>query len=204
MLLLDVGNTNIKSYENGKIHSYAVYGFKYPKEKFYYICVNPEIKEKLIVLKNAINLEDKFLFKSDYKGLGVDRVAACYTVNDGVVVDAGSAITVDLMRKGAHLGGFIMPGLSSYKDSFANISSKLILNLDQNIRFEEIPANTNEALVYGVIKPVICAIEEFAKEKKIVVTGGDGKKLCRYLKNSVYDEELVFKGMKKVIKEREC
>ncbi len=204
MLLLDIGNTNVKVFKDGKTDRIGIREFEFPKEKFYYICVNETFKKRLKSVVDGINLEERFCLKSDYTGLGVDRVAACYAVNDSVVVDAGSAITVDLMKEGRHLGGFIMPGLSSYKDSFANISSKLIYNLDEEITLKELPSNTKEALIYGMIKPVVCAIEEFAKEKKIVVTGGDGKRLCRYLKNCRYDEELVFRGMKKVIKEREC
>ncbi len=204
MLLLDIGNTNIKVFEKGEIKRFDLKSFSFPKEKFYYICVNEDFKKKIEKLPNSVNLEGKFSLKTKYRGLGVDRAVACHGVFEGVVVDAGSAITVDLMIDHEHQGGFIMPGLSSYKESFANISSKLICNLDEEITLDRLPLKTTEALTYGVIKPIVCVIKEWAKDKKIYLTGGDAKALFKFFENCVYDEKLVFKGMQKVIKEIEC
>ena len=45
-------------------------------------------------------------FETSYEGLGIDRLA-CSFQDNCVIVDAGSAITVDIMEEGIHKGGFI-------------------------------------------------------------------------------------------------
>jgi type III pantothenate kinase len=46
-------------------------------------------------------------------------------------------------------------------------------------------------------------IKEVSKDKKLYFCGGDGKFVSRYFKDSIYKKDLVFEGMKKVIKEME-
>ena len=59
--------------------------------------------------------------------LGADRwmallAAAAMVETDCIVIDAGSAITVDLLRAdGRHLGGAILPGFNTSNDSFRRI-----------------------------------------------------------------------------------
>jgi type III pantothenate kinase len=119
-----------------------------------------------------------------------------------VVVDAGSAITVDRMRNGVHEGGFILPGFGATKDSFAKISPKLTYDLKNEIALDRLPLSTQDALLYATIKPVILAIESTAEDLPIYLTGGDGKELLAYLPQAVYREDLVFEGMQRVIKEK--
>jgi len=194
MLLYDSGNTNIKCYEDGRV-SY-VDDFD-TQRSFYYINVNPKIKD----FKNGIDLAPYFKLKSDYKGMGIDRVAACYSIDDGVVVDVGSAITVDVMCDGIHKGGFIMPGIGAYHDSLANISIALKFNLDKNIDLKQLPQSTHEALNFSTFKSAVLMIKEVAKKRKIYFCGGDGELIRAYFEDSVYKKDLVFEGMKKVIKE---
>jgi type III pantothenate kinase len=195
MLLYDVGNTNIKCYKDGKVTIVD----DFSDEPFYYISVNPKIKE----FKKGINLAPYFKLKTNYKGLGVDRVAVCYAVNDGVVVDAGSAVTVDVMSKGVHKGGFIMVGINGYKESFANISTALKFDLDETIDIEKLPQSTHQALNFATFKSLYLMIKEVSDGKKLYFCGGDGKFVSRYFKDSIYKKDLVFEGMKKVIKEME-
>ena len=196
MLLYDSGNTNIKCYENGKVTYVDDFDAQKP---FYYINVNPKIKD----FKNGIDLAAHFKLKSEYKGMGIDRVAACYSIDDGVIVDAGSAITVDVMKDGFHEGGFIMPGIGAYKDSLANISTALEFEKDIDIDLEKLPKNTDEALNFATFKSPYLMIKDISKNRKIYFCGGDGELFSRYFENSVYKKDLVFEGMKKVIMERE-
>ncbi len=64
----------------------------------------------------------------------------------------GSAITVDIMSNGIHLGGFILPGLSSYEKVFADISNRLKFRLNPNIDLSALPQKTIDALSYGAYK----------------------------------------------------
>jgi len=204
MLLCDIGNSFAHFFDNKKVWTEDIDKFinNHKDDKVYYINVNEKVKSEILSLKNWVNLENFIEFKTKYKNLGIDRKVACMSVKDGVVVDAGSAITVDLMERGAHLGGFIMPGFKATKDALKNISSKLDQEIDFDLDINKIPLNTKEAVSYGLLKPVVLAIKDFSKGKKIYLTGGDGKKLSRFFKNSVYDDKLIFKGMIKIVKEK--
>ena len=202
MLLLDIGNTNVKVYDGERTKRYPVEAFTFPDKRFYYISVNPHLEDKLAHIAHAVNLKPYFSLHSDYKGMGVDRVAACYSIVNGVVVDAGSAITVDRMRDGRHEGGFILPGFSATKDSFANISPKLTYDLKKEISLDRLPLSTQDALLYATIKPVVLSIEAVAEGLPVYLTGGDGKRLLPYLPDATYREDLVFEGMQRVIKEK--
>jgi type III pantothenate kinase len=197
MLLYDVGNTNIKCYKDGELTIVDEFD---DKEPFYYISVNPNIKE----YKHGVDLAPYFQLRTNYKGMGIDRVAACYAIEDGVIVDAGSAITVDIMEEGVHQGGFIMVGINAYKESFANISTALKFEIDKTIDIEKLPQNTHQALNFATFKSVYLMIKDIAKGKTIYFCGGDGKFFSRYFKESIYKRDLVFDGMKKVIKEKLC
>ncbi len=202
MLLLDIGNTNVKQYDGERVIREPVAAFTFPETPFCFICVNPHLEKKFAQMPQAVDLKPHFSFKTEYRGIGVDRVAACYAVEEGVVVDAGSAITVDVMRRDRHMGGFILPGFSATKDSFANISPKLTYNLHEEISLDTLPLSTEEALLYATIKPAVLTIESVANALPIYLTGGDGVRLGRYLPDAIYRENLVFEGMERVIKEK--
>ncbi len=202
MLLLDIGNTNVKYFDGHRVWRERVEAFQLPDAPFYYICVNPRVEEKLAASAYGQDLKAWFDFPTRYSGLGVDRIAACYTVEEGVVVDAGSAITVDLMRGGVHRGGFIMPGLSSAKESFANISSKLICDPHREVDLTQLPQNTADALIYATINPIVLMIEEVRGDLPLIFTGGDAKRLLPFFKDARFRENLVFEGMQKAIKEK--
>ena len=130
-------------------------------------------KEFLKLNSNAVNLKEKVNFDTSYEGLGIDRIMACKAVDDGIVVDAASAVTIDIMHEGVHLGGVIMPGISAFKEAFGRISKKLDLSFCE-IDFNKIPQNTKEAISFGSIGAIILMIEKFKKNKKVYFTGGDG------------------------------
>ena len=206
MLLLDIGNTNIKIYDGKEVRRKAARAENLPDKPFCYINVNSELDPVLAHRLNATDLAPLFRFSTAYRGMGIDRIAACYTVKNGVVVDAGSAITVDIMKQGVHEGGFILPGIRSCKDSFANISPKLMMDPKKEISLKRLPQNTSDALLYATLKSILLMIAFHAKGAPVCVTGGDGALLCQHLPNAIYKENLVFQGMQKVIKEtgRSC
>ncbi len=202
MLLLDIGNSSIKLRgEDGAIVRRSPEGFDYPEEPFCYINVNPTQERTVAALPHARDLGGLFRFESRYAGMGVDRIAACYTIEEGVVVDAGSAVTVDLMRGGGHAGGFIMPGFSATKACFANISSRLRYDPDETVPLDALPQNTADALRYATIKPLLLMIADTAEGLPIYLTGGDARRIAYYLEDATVIEDLVFRGMEKVIKE---
>ena len=199
MLLVDIGNTNIHIYNRGE-----VYNLKFPvafEGDVFYISVN-EKKEKEFLKLNpqALNLKHIVTFDTSYTGLGIDRIMACKAVEDGVVVDAGSAVTIDIMQNSVHLGGVIMPGIKALKESYAKISKKLDVAFSE-LDFKKLPQNTSEAVTFGSVGSIVVMVEYLRKNKKVYLTGGDGKFLSRFVKESVYIRDLVFRGMIKTIKE---
>ncbi|ECL5232982.1 type III pantothenate kinase, partial [Campylobacter upsaliensis] len=170
-------------------------------QKIYYINVNERLKNYLSTQNHFINLEPYFTFDTIYQGLGVDRIAACYTISDGVVVDAGSAITVDLVSNFIHLGGFILPGIANYKKIYAHISPRLKSEFNTQISFDAFPQKTSDALSYAVFKGIYLLIKDVAKNEKLYFTGGDGQFLANFFDNAIYDKLLIFRGMKKLISE---
>ncbi|EAH9306041.1 pantothenate kinase, partial [Campylobacter jejuni] len=88
MLLCDIGNSNANFLDDNKYFTLSIDQFLEFKneQKIFYINVNEHLKEHLKNQKKFINLEPYFLFDTIYQGLGIDRIAACYTIEDGVVV----------------------------------------------------------------------------------------------------------------------
>lgn len=203
MILCDIGNSNANFLNNSKYYSLSLQEFINFKteEKIFYINVNERLKIYLQNQNNFVDLEPYFKFDTIYKGLGIDRIAACYTIDDGVVVDAGSAITVDIVSNSIHLGGFILPGIASYKKSFAEISSRLKYELNTQVSIDAFPQRTVDALSYGVFKGIYLLIKDTTYNKKLYFTGGDGQFLANFFDYAIYDKLLVFRGMQKVLRE---
>lgn len=129
MILCDIGNTSY-DFLIGRKHHKVFLDENLPtvKETIYFISVNEKATAKLLSLyPTAINLENHLNFQTSYVGMGVDRKVACLGIDNGVIVDAGSAITVDIMENGKHQGGFILPGLRKFHNIYAQISLNLIL-----------------------------------------------------------------------------
>ncbi len=208
MILCDIGNTTATFYENRRIWSMDIATFSafVPDEPIYFISVNDALKDRLQP-PNYIDLAPFFRFNTTYIGLGVDRIAACYDVDSGLIVDCGSAITLDIMHNGLHLGGVILSGLSASQNALKSISPRLDLPLNTATPLDCLPQKTGDAISYGIIKPIISLIKELACERPIYFTGGDGEFLSRHFSHAIFDRALVFRGMQKVIsqnKDRLC
>ncbi|MGP1449862.1 MAG: type III pantothenate kinase [Wolinella sp.] len=206
MLLCDIGNTHLHFYHGGKVWRESVEKLT-PRdinEPIYYISVNQNSTKRFLELyPEAKNLAPYIALDSTYKGLGIDRVAACKGVSDGVIVDAGSAITVDIMQNGIHLGGYIMPGITAYTRTFSEISPALDVGINPALELDAIPQNTRDAISYGAINSIVLMIQNSRKSKRLFFTGGDGKFLSRFFENAIFDDSIVFKGMIKTVNEME-
>lgn len=202
MILCDIGNTNASFFDGRRVWNLTINEFMAyePTEKIYYINVNDKAEQKLLN-HLFIDISSYIKLNSTYIGLGIDRAAACYAINNGLIVDAGSAITLDLMANGCHIGGFIIPGISTTLKSLQNISPRLNLPLNTNIDLDCLPQRTQDAISYGIIKPIVSLISDFSSQKTIYFTGGDGEFLSRFFNQSLYDKMLIFRGMQRAINE---
>ena len=206
MILCDIGNTTFHFFINNKHKKYFV-DEKIPKfdDEIYYVSVNEKATKKL--LKNnpeAKNIEDIMNFQTSYKGLGKDRAVACSFYDNVVIVDAGSAITVDIMENAIHQGGFILLGMRSFISSYPKISKKLKFSFKKDINLDKIPLQTKDAIQYAMLKSIILPIKEVSLNKNIIFTGGDGEVLSKYFENSVYKKDLIFENMKRIIDANNC
>ncbi|BCD65874.1 type III pantothenate kinase [Nitratiruptor sp. YY08-26] len=201
MLLCDIGNSFAKFYDGKELKRIPITQIKqYRRQKVCFINVNPKVEKLLEEFENWINLEQYITLDTSYKGLGVDRKALCWGVEEGVIVDAGSAITVDVMEKGRHKGGFIIPGIRFLQRDFAEISSRLAIDTLQEVDLTHLPQNTLSAISYGIIKPIVLAIKQF--DMRIYITGGDGELLHHYIPEALYDPLLLFKHLEKLVQRK--
>lgn len=205
MILCDIGNTFFHFFYRGRVWREEPNALTRKNEDYciYYISVNARNERKLLEShSNCQNIADLIALDTIYKGLGIDRKAACFGIDNGIIIDVGSAITIDIIQERVHLGGYIMPGIESYKKMFSNID---VLNVELNmgVSLDSIPQNTRDAVSYGCLKSIVLSIESVAKDNFIYFTGGDGKFLSRFFPNSLFDNTLVFKGMQKALKSRQ-
>ncbi len=206
MILCDIGNTTYHFLVDNKHYKYFI-NENLPRfyEKIYFISVNESATQKLkATYDDCINLEEYLTFETDYKGMGLDRKIACAGIKDSIIVDAGSAITVDIMEDSIHKGGLILPGLKKFEEVYSQISLKLGYEINTKVNLDKIPLCTQDAISYSILKSIILPITELAKEQSIIFTGGDGEFLSRYFENCIYKEDLVFENMKGIIDANNC
>ncbi len=122
--------------------------------------------------------------------VGPDRLCAAAAVadrgvNDAVIVDAGSAVTVDILSGGTFAGGAIMPGLDMMLRSLSEGTSALPLvriDTDDAGKCGIPPGRDTESAVRtgvlgawrgGVANLVRLSLERFENPPPLFLTGGD-------------------------------
>ena len=208
MTLCDIGNSTFSFFKDGKTFKLSLNSKlkKFPKveDNLYFISVNKKATKRLLKKHpDAINCENMVDFKTTYKGLGLDRKIACIGRKNNIIVDCGSAITVDIMKDKKHLGGFILPGVRNFISFYPQISTKLKFNFTKDINLDKIPKNTNKAISYAILKSIILPIKELELKYNlpIIFTGEDSLIIKKYFKNSTYKKNLIFNTLKKIIKQ---
>jgi len=179
-----------------------------PNDKFEFI-----VREQ-IPLELAVDSPDK---------VGIDRLlaalAAVHKYGDSpmLIVDAGSAITVDVVQNRTFCGGAILPGLHALSKAYPQLSEKLPLVPIPQPKFTTCPnypgVNTQEAIFNGLYWGVIGAIRQFydmtfskkgAVKKSaaiLILTGGDANSLLPGLFQFIssrcikYHDVLVLEGI---------
>ncbi|WP_345993921.1 type III pantothenate kinase [Sulfurimonas sp. HSL-1716] len=200
LTLCDIGNTTFDFYREGVKEKIATadYELKKSEEKIFYICVNEKVGQELKNFPNWIDLKAFVDMKKYYETMGIDRIAVCESIENGVVIDAGSAITVDVVRKGAFVGGYIALGLSASHKAYTGISPRLDYSYNFEIDLDKIPKNSEDALTYAQVGLLYRDVMSYALP--VYLTGGDAPELKNIFKDAVLDDELIFKGMKNIMK----
>lgn len=145
--------------------------------------------------------------------LGKDRLAAVvgasvmYPGADILVIDAGTAITLDLLTAGGiYQGGVISPGVQTRFKALHEYTSRLPMgSIVPPVPF---PArNTQDAVNAGVIQGVIYELDAYidtCRTKnptlKVLLTGGDAIFFADQLKNRIFVvSNLVFIGLHRIL-----
>lgn len=129
----------------------------------------------------------------DPQSLGIDRwlaIAAAYNQYNEplMVIDAGSAITMDIIGPGGqHVGGYIAPGLTLMHDVlWKNTSDVRVVGSGSEELW--LPGkNTQQAVNRGCLLAAVSTIESLAAQfpVRIVITGGDAKILMQAISLSM-------------------
>ncbi len=156
-----------------------------------------------------------FPFTIDYgtpETLGPDRLAAAagavchHPGTDLLVIDAGSAVTIDLVSGGVFRGGSISPGLSMRFRALHEQSGRLPL-VEKRSDFTFPGRTTEDAIAGGVIMGMAYEIIEYIRTFEnmhqnlvTLITGGDGALLEPLTDGrAVYHPDLVTEGMNYIL-----
>lgn len=142
--------------------------------------------------------------------LGSDRWCAMIGAlqvaeSDFIVVDAGSALTIDVVDvSGQHLGGYITPGLNMMRKSLGRQTAQINIDMPKDLTPSLSPAtSTAECIESGIILSAVKLIEAvYEKESKLAIkikcylTGGDAKLIANMLSiDCVILPDLVLRGL---------
>ncbi len=143
--------------------------------------------------------------------LGADRWAALIgarglTVQAACVVDAGTAVTVDVLSaKGEFLGGAIFPGLRLLRDSL--VRGTVAIAADAGNVSDSPGRSTEDGVAAGTLIGLAGAVERLigeyrqtlGGEMKIFLTGGDASVLSTQLRvPTIPVPDLVLKGLARI------
>lgn len=136
--------------------------------------------------------------------VGADRwcnvaAAADAALRDAIVVDAGTATTIDVLADGVFVGGFIAPGMAFAARKLQEEAARL-----WTVPFAPVPLvpgqDTSEALAAGAFhvgtRGVIATVEALLDERpdaRVVLTGGLGGYLER--PDWQYDPDWTLRGL---------
>lgn len=141
--------------------------------------------------------------------LGSDRIAAAYAAhcrsNQGaIVVDAGTAVTIDRVNRHAQFeGGVIFPGIEMNLKALHNQTGQLpLVKWDRRLN-RTYGDDTQSAILAGVYWSQIGGVERVINNylagmgnAPILVTGGNGRMIIEHLpENAEFVPELVCEGL---------
>ena len=210
-LVTDIGNTSVKIavYDGNRLVNRSrldspdpaaviLKAAEYRADQAIIASVGAEPEELVKFLEESgikvfrLTWQSRYPFAIDYatpSTLGIDRLAAAagamlhFPGTNLLVIDAGSAVTIDLLEGITYRGGSISPGLSMRLRALHEYTDRLPLT-EKTTRFTFPGKSTRDAIAGGVIMGMVFEINEYIRtfEKTYgpltaVITGGDGKLL---------------------------
>ena len=183
------------------------------------IVETPELSEAIFGLQcpvvrfsNSMPLPLEINYRTPHT-LGSDRIAAAVGAwneapgRNMLVIDAGSAITIDFVGKdGKYNGGNIAPGIKMRLKALHEYTSRLPM-VEKDGDTPTMGYDTETAIRSGVINGICHEIEGYINEFKqkycdvlVFLTGGDEKPLKNRIKSCIFaDKYLVAKGLNRIL-----
>lgn len=133
--------------------------------------------------------------------VGIDRVLSAFAARSrhdspAVVIDAGSAVTVDWVNEeGDFCGGAILPGIGLQARALASGTDKLPAIEWSSEDEIQLPAkNTADAIRSGILAGIAAGVDGLIEryrqsssveigQSQVVLTGGDGPRISRHLRH---------------------
>lgn len=152
--------------------------------------------------ENSINLTAKMdlgigIKTEQPESIGADRLANVFGALKyplpAIVVDAGTAITFDVVDKDKNfIGGIILPGIDTQLESLYEKTSKLPIIKAREIS-NAIGYDTETCILSGVICGAACAIDgllercerELGSKATVIGTGGQIEMVSKYMKRKI-------------------
>lgn len=234
-IIIDIGNskTKVAFFENSNLISKKIFN-ELNMKVFDYINSNISDNDKIIIsavkknnftkifeFKNVVkhfivlNKNTELPIINDYldkDSLGYDRIAAAVGASvlsekkDNLIIDIGTAITIDFVENNKFKGGNISPGIDIRYKALNNYTDKLPL-LNNREYLNLYGKTTNESIISGVINGIIYeirgAIDSFSEKFKninIFITGGDAFFFDKKIKRSIFvNSNLVLIGLNRIL-----
>lgn len=146
--------------------------------------------------------------------LGLDRLAAAvaanalYPNNNVLIVDFGTAITIDFVSaEGKFLGGNISPGAATRFKALHHFTKRLPLYSLDASSVLPLGNSTQTAIESGVVNGIVYEIEGYIRDLqqrysnlRIIFTGGESDFFAKRLKNTIFATyDLVAYGLNRIL-----
>lgn len=144
----------------------------------------------------------------DSSKLGIDRwlgvlAAKALGVGSALVVDAGTAITLDVLSEdGRHAGGYILPGLQMQQNALAEATVRVKFP-QPDWRSQALGISTATAVGHGSVRAVCALVRDVAvevKAKRIYLAGGNAQDLAPFMPEAQVVDDLLLAGMRAYVR----
>ena len=146
--------------------------------------------------------------------LGADRWAALIgtharKIDIACIIDAGSALTIDGLADGRHMGGLILPGLDMMRKALHEETGDLKELSEDPLHggTELFASDTHEAIVRGTLVAGISVInkcrrqlaQQTGRSPAMLITGGDAQRmLAHFDEPMIYAPHLTLEGLAQI------
>ena len=231
-LFIDIGNSKSKwslvenqiDQRSGSFFNHDIEEFVVPDDidEVLIASVGREEYENILIsklkftCKNIIfaRIDKQLLEINNSNELGIDRWLGALavtkrTTNNAILIDAGSAVTIDFIRNDSPRpifeGGLILPGLHLFNQSLVEKSADI--SLKNKVMTSQIN-NTDMALMHGFLMSVSGAIEKFLnfyqldiENTDFFISGGDAELIFNsthlgHKSNFKWVENIVIDGLR--------